>query len=134
MQGKEKALQSQNKTRPSKEQAKDKKLVLNLIRSKVEKGTGLNFEELKNEYSEEQLFYVSLKHVTTTKKSICSAMDIPVEAGCRYKRSFEKDGLLVQSQDEHVCPYTQHMARLISTNPDEFERLNKSISNQTTLF
>ena len=30
MQGKEKALQSQNKTRPSKEQAKDKKLVLNI--------------------------------------------------------------------------------------------------------
>ena len=57
MQGKEKALQSQNKTRLSKYQDKDKKLVLNLIRSKVEKGTGLTFEELKNEYSEEHLFY-----------------------------------------------------------------------------
>jgi len=134
MQGKEKALQSQNKTRQPNIQDKDKVLVLNFIRAEVEKGTGSTLSELKQQYNEEALFNIGLKHVTATKKAICKALDIPVEAGCRYKRSLEKLGLLTQSIDEVICPYTKHFARLISTNPDEFERLSQSKSNQISLF
>lgn len=117
-----------------KRQTKDKYLALQFIVKQVEKGTGLSFSELKKQYSEEQLFYLALKHVTTTKKALCTALNIPVEAGCRYKRTLEKEGNLVQSIDEVICPFTTHPAHLISTNPKEFERLLKSNTNQLDLF
>lgn len=109
-------------------------LALESIIKQVEKGTGLTLSELKKQYSEESLFAISLKHVTTTKKALCSALNIPVEAGCRYKRTLEKNNILVQSSDEVVCPLTKHMAHLISTNPNEFGRLLKSSIGQLDLF
>ncbi len=115
-------------------QSKDKQLTLNLIIKKVEKGTKKSISELKNTYSEERLFSVSLKYVTTTKKALCTALNIPIEAGCRYKRTLEKSGLLVQSIDEVICPLTSYPAHLISTNPNEFEKLLKSDTNQLNLF
>lgn len=115
-------------------QVKDKYLILQLIVKQVEKGTGLSFTELKKQYSEEHLFAVAAKHVTTTKKALCTALNIPIEAGCRYKRTLEKDGNLMQSIDEVVCSITKHTAHLISTNPKEFERLLKSNTNQLNLF
>lgn len=115
-------------------QSKDKYLVLQFIIKQVEKGTGLSLTELKNQYPEEHLFAVALKHVTTTKKALCTALNIPVEAGCRYKRNLEKEGNLVQSTDEVICPFTKHHAHLISTNPIEFARLLKSNTNQLNLF
>lgn len=113
---------------------KDKNLTLQYIIKQVEKGTGLSFSELKKQYSEEHLFTLALKYVTTTKKALCTAFNIPVEAGCRYKRTLEKDGNLVQSIDQVICPFTKHPAHLISTNPKEFERLLKSNTNQLQLF
>jgi hypothetical protein len=115
-------------------QGKDKNLTLQNIVKQVEKGTGLSFSELKKQYSEEHLFSLALKHVTTTKKALCTAFNIPVEAGCRYKRTLEKEGSLVQSIDEVICPYTKHRAHLISTNPKEFKKLLKSNTNQLNLF
>lgn len=117
-----------------KRQNKDKNLTLKYIVKQVEKGTGLSFSELKKLYSEDHLFSLALKHVTTTKKALCTALNIPVEAGCRYKRTLEKEGNLVQSIDEVICPFTRHSAHLISTNPKEFERLLKSNTNQLNLF
>jgi hypothetical protein len=117
-----------------KRQIKDKNLTLQYIVKQVEKGTGLSFSELKKQYSEEHLFTLALKHVTTTKKALCTAFNIPVEAGCRFKRTLEKEGNLVQSIDEVICPFTKHPAHLISTNPKEFERLLKSNTNQLNLF
>ena len=117
-----------------KRQLQDKNLTLQYIVKQVEKGTGLSFSELKKQYSEEHLFTLALKHVTTTKKALCTAFNIPVEAGCRYKRTLEKEGNLVQSIDEVICPFTKHPAHSISTNPKEFERLLKSNTNQVNLF
>jgi hypothetical protein len=113
---------------------KDMNLNLKFIIIQVEKGTGLSLYALKRNYSEDKLFAIALKHVTTTKKALCTALNIPIEAGCRYKRTLEKDGNLVQSIDEVICPVTKHPAHLISTNPKEFERLLKSNNNQTKLF
>lgn len=115
-------------------QYKDRAFILQFIRNQVEKGTGKNFIELKTEYAEDKLFYLSLKYVTTTKKALCEAMKIPVEAGCRYKRSLEKEGVLIQSIDEFDCPFTRHKAHLLSTNPKEFKRLLKSSDTQLKLF
>lgn len=117
-----------------KRQSKDKHLALEFIVKQVEKGTDLSLLELKKQYSEEHLFAIALKHVTTTKKALCTALNIPIEAGCRYKRTLEKEGYLVQSIDEVICPFTKHPAHLISTNPKEFDRLLKSNSNQLNLF
>lgn len=115
-------------------QSKNKHFILKEIVLKVEKGTGLSISELKSKYSEDQIFALGLKYVTTTKKAFCSAMEIPVEAGCRYKRTLEKYGLLVQSTKEVICPYTRHLAHLISTNPDEFQRLTEVDNQQLSLF
>jgi len=117
-----------------KRQGQDNNLILKHIINDVKKGTGLSISKLKNQYSEEQLFYVALKHVTTTKKAICTALNIPIESGCRYKRELEKNGHLVQSIDEVICPFTKHPAHLISTNPKEFKRLKKSNTNQLNFF
>lgn len=106
----------------------DKEKVLQYIIQRVEKGTGLSLQELHEKYSEDKVFYQGLKHVTTTKKAFCEAMGIPVEAGCWYKRKLEKSGHLVQSSKPVICPFTLHMARLISTNPEEFDKLRRSDS------
>ena len=116
------------------ERREERNSSLQFIIKQVEKGTGLTFSELKKQYSEDHLFSLALKHVTTTKKALCTAFNIPVEAGCRYKRSLEKDGCLVQSIDEVICPLTKHPARLITTNSQEFERLLKSNTHQLNLF
>jgi len=128
---------SKHNTAPSNSlnsKTKDKHLTLQFIVKQVENGTGLNLSELKEIYVEDVLFVLALKHVTTTKKALCTALDIPVEAGCRYKRRIEKNGKLVQSTDKVICPFTKHPAHLISTNPKEFERLLNSMNNQLNLF
>ena len=116
------------------DKSKDKHLFLKFIISQVEFKTGLSVSELKKKYNEEQLFQIGAFHFTTTKKALCTALNIPIEAGCRYKRTLEKNGHLVQSIDEVICPYTKHPAHLISANPKEFDRLLKSNTNQLNLF
>lgn len=113
---------------------KDKQLVLHFIQKQVEKGTGCSLSTLRMNYNEEALFAIALKHVTTTKKALCTALSIPVEAGCRYKRKLEKHNLLVQSIDKIYCPFTKHKAHRLSTNPGEFMRLLKSNTTQLNLF
>lgn len=115
-------------------QSKDKNLTLQFIVNQVEKGTGLSFSGLKKQYSEEHLFSLVLKHFTTTKKALCTAFNIPVEAGCRYKRILEKEGILVQSIDEVMCPFTKRQAYLINTNPKKFNKLLKLNTKQLTMF
>jgi len=125
---------TQNPAPLQKGQNKGTVLILQYIAKQVEKGTGLTLSELKECFTEDRLFAIGLRHITTTKKAFCTALDIPVEAGCRYKRNLEKAGLLVQSVDEVICPYTKHPAHLISTNPKEFDELLKTKNNQTKLF
>lgn len=127
-------MENNHRTALYNRQNKDRQLILKFIIKQVEKGTQLSISELKEKYSEDQVFNIALKHVTTTKKALCTALKIPVEAGCRYKRTLEKEGRLVQSKDEVICPYTRHEAHLISTNPKEFEKLLKSNTNQLKMF
>lgn len=131
-------MENNQRTAPNslhKRQGKDKDFVRQFITQLIEKSTGKRITELKTEFSEDKLFFECLRYVTTTNKAICEAVEIPIEAGCRYKRRFEKNGLLVESADTYVCPYTKHKANLISTNPAEFDRLRKSKNdNQLTLF
>lgn len=119
---------------PAMNTSKDKKLALQSIRNQIEKATGNTLSELKHTYTENKLFFIGLKYVTTSKKAICEALNIPIEAGCRYKRKYEKTGTLVESIDQKQCPYTHHSAHLISTNPDEFERLQSPKVKQLSLF
>lgn len=107
---------------------------LQTLRNELEKSSGRTIEELKEMYSEDTLFREALRHVTTTKKAICSLLDIPVEAACRYKRNLEKCGHLIESLNTVLCPVTAHPAKLISTNPDKFEDLRKSTVKQLKMF
>ncbi|NDV15577.1 hypothetical protein GO009_06015 [Muricauda sp. TY007] len=114
------------------EQFKDRQLFISFLRKRIESGTGSSIESLREENSEERLFYLGAYYVTTTKKALCEALDIPIEAACRYKRAREKDGVLKQSEEDVICPVTRHPARLISTNPKEFKKLHNS--NQLKIF
>jgi hypothetical protein len=114
---------------------KDKNnIYLESIVNIIEQNTGQSLHELKELYPEDQLFQLGLQYVTTTKKAYCTALHIPVEAGCRYKRRLEKDGLLVSSIFQVICPFTKHAAHLITTDPMEFDRLLKSNLKQLNLF
>ncbi|NGM71678.1 hypothetical protein [Sphingobacterium sp. SGL-16] len=113
---------------------KDKQFFINSIKRAVEKSLNMSLYQLKRENAEDSLYYLALRYVTTTNKAICEAFSIPVEAGTRYKRALEKSGLLVQSIDEFICPYTFRKAHLLSTNPKEFAKLQKSNSRQLNLF
>ena len=73
----------------------NKRAHLNWVERKVILGTGHTIPELKVLYSEENLFFVALKHVTTTKKSLCKALSLNIDNCCRYKRDFEKKGLYI---------------------------------------
>lgn len=111
-----------------------KKMLMDSIIAVIESCAGENIDSLKKELKEEELFFLGLKFLTTTKKAYCQALGIPIEAACRYKRTFEKKGLLVQSSYKIVCPYTGHLAHLISTNPTEFDNLKKTRFRQLSLF
>ena len=89
---------------------------------------------MRNRNTIELLGFWESVSVPTTKKAYCQALDIPFEAACRYKRAFEKRGLLVQSSYKIVCPYTGHLAHLISTNPIEFDNLKRIKIKQLSLF
>lgn len=127
-------MKNTHDNRPINKQCKDKVSILKYTRKRVEKGTKMSLKQLKSKFSEEQLFYVALQFVTTTKKALCKALDINIDNACRYKRSCEKSGLLVQSADEIHCPFTGFKAHLISTNPNEFEKLLESNFIQLKLF
>ncbi|RIV50903.1 hypothetical protein D2V93_08510 [Flagellimonas taeanensis] len=114
------------------ERSKDKQFIVSNLRKKIEKGCGMSIAQLWKEQPEDKIFYLAAYAVTTTKKAICLASGVPVEAACRYKRDLEKSGLLKQSEKDVLCPVTGHPARLISTNPSEFRRLENS--NQLKLF
>lgn len=113
---------------------KDRKYALNLIINSIEKGESKSLKELKAELSEDQLFYRGLQHVITTKKALCTALNIPVEAACRYKRYFEKIGKLIESDVAVICPFTHYPAKLITTNSKEFKTIANNLSNQLGLF
>ncbi|MDH5826267.1 hypothetical protein [Sphingobacterium faecium] len=115
-------------------QYKNKGLLSDVIVQTIEKNTGTSLLQLKDELSEVDLFTLGLKYVTTTKKAYCTALGIALEAGCRYKRYLEKSGILVQSINKVVCPYTNHYAYALSTNPNEFKRLRTSNNRQLDLF
>lgn len=108
--------------------------VVTLIRQELQKATGLTLEQLREQHNEKSLFFEAFRHVTTTKKAMVAAIEIPVEAGCRYKRMFEEDGLMVQSKEKYLCPFTKYKANLLTANPDEFGNLTKTNTNQLPLF
>jgi hypothetical protein len=104
----------------------DKQMHLNWIVRKVEKGTGLTKQELKSIYSEKALFFEALKHVSTTNRSLCKALNLSRPNCCRHKKELESRGLLIQSVDKYVCRNSYDLAHLISTNQNKFDELLKS--------
>lgn len=94
---------------------KDTELFLDHIIREIEAGTGQSLSELQKKLPEDVLFYVGLVQVTTTKKAICTALDIPVEGACWYKRRYEKDGK-IKEVFHGICPITGFRAAFLSAN------------------
>lgn len=115
-------------------QCKDRESVSKLIIHYLEAGTGKSITELKKEKIEDDLFFIALKHVTTTKKSLIKALNLNIDNCCRHKRKLEKKDLLVESGINYRCPYTGRLAKLLTTNKEFFSELDGSSSNQLSLF
>lgn len=127
-------MRNSHTTALHKRQSKDTKNILKLIRKTVEKNTGLTTSQLKERYSEQVVFYKALQYVTTTKKAVCKALELNIDNVCRYKRTYEKKGLLVQSVNKVVCPYSGYRAHKLTTNEKMFSELSKSNTNQLKMF
>lgn len=104
-----------------------------LIRKDILESSNLAFETILK-LPELKRYYLGLKYVTTSNNAICKALNIPIEAGTRYKDELESNNNLVASTDKFQCDYTGELVQFLSTNPAEFERLKKSDINQLNLF
>lgn len=104
-----------------------------LIRNEIIKKSNLHFEVILR-LIERNRYYLGLQHITTSNNAICQALKIPVEAGTRYKAELESNNHLVASIDKFICPYTGEYVQFLSSNPEEFDRLTKSSTNQLNLF
>lgn len=100
------------------DRTKDRNLILDYIRRRVESGLSIPCSEMQDNYSQEQLFYESLKHVTTTKKALCEALDLPVEGCCRYKRTLQRAEKLWEVKKIY-CPLTRRRASILTTDPSK---------------
>ena len=107
--------------------------LLKFIRKEIVKQSNTDFKNFLN-YPKIKRYYFGLKYITTSNKTICEALLIPVEAGTRYKAELEENLTLVASIDKFQCPYTKEYVQFLSTNPLEFERLTKSKTNQLKMF
>lgn len=114
---------------------KDKLFTLKIARDYLETVANTSIEKIRNEYSELKAYELVLRYFTTSNKIVCEVMQIPVEAGTRYKANLEKKGLLIASKDTYRCPFTGEMVSFLSTNPNEFGKLAASKKdNQLELF
>jgi hypothetical protein len=107
--------------------------LLKFIRKEVVKQSKTGFKTILS-YPEIKRYHLGLKYITTSNKAICEALNIPVEAGTRYKAELEENQNLVASIDKFQCPYTKEYVQFLSTNPLEFERITKSKINQLNMF
>lgn len=103
------------------------------IRKEIVNKSNLDFEVISR-IIELKRYCLGLQYITTSNNAICQALEIPVEAGTRYKVELERSNNLVASVDRFVCPYTGENVQFLSTNPAEFARLIKSDPNQLNLF
>lgn len=111
---------------------KNKDAVL-LIRKRILESSNLAFETILK-LPELKRYYLGLKYVTTSNNAICKALNVPIEAGTRYKAELESTYNLVASTDKFQCDYTGEYVQFLSTNPAEFYRLKKSDTTQLNLF
>jgi hypothetical protein len=119
------------KSLPSK-RTPDQLAYLIYLRKEVERVTELSLYELKEQYTDDHLFILALKHLTTTKTAICEALHLREPNQCRNKRKLEVSGALVQSTEKVICSCTGYAAHNLTTNPAKFEELRKT--NQLNLF
>lgn len=102
---------------------KDRQILINWMRKEIKETTGYTVGELKKGRNEIKLYRFGLFLFTTTNKAICEALDIPTEAGTRYKRKLEKAGKLKASTKKRICPYTKHPAKFLSTAENQYNDL-----------
>lgn len=98
------------------QQHKDKESYKDFIIRSVIKKTGFTLNELYS-IPDYERFLLVLSVITTTRKAVCTYFDIPIEAACRYKRTFEKEGKLMEVF-KGTCPITGRFAYFLTANRD----------------
>lgn len=72
--------------------------------------------------------FIYLQKHTATASMVAAALNIHRQKLCRYKRKFEKAGLLAEVR-KGICKFTKHRAAYLTTNQDLFP-----IQSQLNLF
>ena len=88
----------------------------------------LSQDKSKHFKTQKQNIFEYLKVHTATASMITEATGIPQKSICRYKRDFEKLGLLNEIVKKH-CKVTGFKAWYLTTNQDKMPK-----SNQLTMF
>ena len=87
----------------------------------------LSKQQSKDNYfkSQEKRYFEYLKTHTATNSMVSKALNIPQKNLTRYKRYFEKRGLL-KEVCRKLCKLTGFRASYLSTNPDLMSKSNQS--------
>lgn len=81
--------------------------------------------KVKQLQPQKKTIFEYLKHHTATASMVTNATGIAQKSICRYKRDFEKQGLLYEVE-KRFCKLTGFRAWYLTTNPDLFPKSNKS--------
>jgi hypothetical protein len=88
----------------------------------------LSQDKFKVFKTQKQTIFEYLKENTATASMITEATGVPQKSICRYKRDFEKIGLLYEVVKKH-CKVTGFQAWYLTTDQDKMPK-----SNQLTIF
>ena len=83
--------------------------------------TALSQDKFKIFSTQKQTIFEYLKEHTATASMITEATGIPQKSICRYKRDFEKIGLLYEIAKKH-CKVTGFRAWYLTTNQDKMPK------------
>ena len=72
---------------------------------------------------QQRILFGYLKQYTATASMVAKATGIPQKSICRYKRYYEKLGLLYEVEKK-LCKITGFRAWYLTTNPDLFPKSN----------
>jgi len=95
----------------------EKALYIAYLQKEVLNGFKIDLNTFLN-ITEEVRYLKALSKVTATNRGICTAFNIHVPNGTRYKRTFEKQGFLKQSKEKIKCRYSGAKAHNLTTNPN----------------
>lgn len=114
-------------------QTKVKELFINRVRRRIFWGSFQTYKQFKKRYPETAVLFIGLYFNTATSKLISDALGIPYSKFNECAKFLIQQGKLIKSTYKVLCPVSQEMDYLYSTNPMQQKHLKPSILNYKNL-